>query len=131
MNSYNWYQTLSKPIWAPPAWLFGPVWSILYLIIIFSFGYVAFLFFKGRISFWIFLPFVLNIIFNLAFTPLQFGLKNNLFASIDILLVLTTLAWALFIIFPIVSWVAFANMPYLLWVCFATMLQLTITFLNR
>ncbi|NTU99022.1 tryptophan-rich sensory protein, partial [Candidatus Falkowbacteria bacterium] len=32
MNTYNWYQTLIKPAWAPPSWLFGPVWSVLYTI---------------------------------------------------------------------------------------------------
>jgi benzodiazapine receptor len=74
---------------------------------------------------------VLNLIFNFAFTPIQFGLKNNLLASIDILLVLGTLVWALFAIFPHLKWVAYANIPYLLWVSFATILQLTITYLNR
>jgi tryptophan-rich sensory protein len=41
------------------------------------------------------LPFALNLIFNLAFTPIQFGLKNNLLATFDILLVVGTLIWAL------------------------------------
>lgn len=129
-STYNWYQTLSKPSWAPPSWLFGPVWTALYAIIIVTFGYTAFLFFKGKIPFVVFLPFILNIIFNLAFTPLQFGLQNNFLAAIDILLVLGTLIWALLAIFPFVRFVAFANIPYLLWVCFASVLQLTITKLN-
>lgn len=129
-NTYNWYQTLIKPSWAPPSWLFGPVWTALYAIIIITFGYTAFLFFKGKIPFMVFLPFVLNIIFNLAFTPLQFGLQNNFLAAIDILLVLGTLIWALLAIFPFARFVTFANIPYLLWVCFATVLQLTITKLN-
>ena len=130
MPNASWYQTLIKPTWAPPVWLFGPVWTALYAIIIVSFGYVGFLFFKDRISFLVLLPFVLNIVFNLLFTPLQFGLQNNILAAIDILLVLGTLIWALISIFPFARWVSFINLPYLLWVCFATILQLTITVLN-
>jgi len=130
MNEYNWYQTLIKPDWAPPGWLFGPVWSVLYTIIAISFGYVGYLYFKGVIPFVVVLPFILNLVFNFAFTPLQFGLQNNLLASIDILLVLGTLAWALYAIFPYVPLVMYANIPYLLWVSFASALQLTITYIN-
>ena len=130
MNKYNWYQTLIKPSWSPPVWVFGPVWGILYAIIAVSFGYVAYLFYKGEISFIILLPFLLNIVFNLVFVPIQFGLKNNLLASIDILLILGTLIWALFVIYKYIPWVTYANIPYLLWVSFATVLQLTITFIN-
>lgn len=39
MNTYTWYQTLIKPFWSPPAWLFGPVWTALYAIIAVSFWY--------------------------------------------------------------------------------------------
>lgn len=126
----DWYLTLIKPTWAPPAWLFGPVWTVLYAIIAVSFGYVAYLYFKGVIPFIVLLPFLLNLLFNVAFTPIQFGLQNNLLATIDILLVLTTLLWALYAVFPYASWVTYVNIPYLLWVGFATVLQLTITYLN-
>lgn len=130
MSTFQWYQQLVKPSWAPPSWLFGPVWTVLYFIIIFSFGYIGYLFSKGKIPFLIFLPFVLNLVFNLAFTPIQFGLKNNFLALSDIILVLLTLVWALLSIYPYFVWVAMVNIPYLLWVIFATVLQLTITILN-
>ncbi len=130
METYTWYQTLIKPAWAPPAWIFGPVWSVLYVIIAASFGYVAYLYFKGTIPFAVFLPFILNLIFNFAFTPLQFGLKNNLLATIDIALVLGTLVWALYAIYSYIPWVTYVNIPYLAWVSFATILQITITYLN-
>jgi tryptophan-rich sensory protein len=129
-NSYNWYSTLIKPEWAPPSWLFGPVWSVLYVIIFASFSYVGYLYFKGTIPFAVLLPFILNLVFNLAFTPLQFGVKNNLLASIDIVLVLGTLVWALYSIYSYVPWVSYVNIPYLMWVMFATVLQISITYLN-
>ena len=131
MDTYNWYQKLIKPSWSPPSWIFGPVWSVLYIIIAISFGTVFYRVIKGKLEWLIALPFILNIIFNLAFTPLQFGLKNNLLAAIDILLVLGTLIWAMIAIFPHARWIVYVNIPYLLWVLFATILQLTITYLNR
>jgi tryptophan-rich sensory protein len=130
-NSSKWYETLLKPSWAPPSWLFGPVWTFLYAIIIGSYGYVFYLFFTKKIPFIILLPFILNIFFNLIFTPLQFGLKSNILAAIDIILILSTLLCALFIIYPYAKWVTFVNIPYLLWVIFATVLQLSITYLNK
>ena len=133
MNTYNWYSQLAKPFWAPPSWLFGPVWTILYIVIAVSFGTVLYQAFRGRLSWRVALPFGLNLVFNLAFTPIQFGLKNNLLASLDILLVVGTLIWALVVLWraaPGLRWVVYANLPYLLWGLFATVLQLTITYLN-
>jgi translocator protein len=130
-KAYNWYSQLIKPTWSPPSWVFGPVWSVLYVLIAISFGKVLLLAWEKKISFIVLLPFILNLIFNFSFTYLQFGLKNNLLAAVDILLVLGTLIWAMIAIFPHARWVAYMQIPYLLWVSFATVLQLTITFLNR
>jgi len=130
MNTYSWYQTLIKPNWAPPSWLFGPVWTVLYVIIAVSYISVFYKMYTGEIPWQVALPFALNIIFNLAFTPLQFGLQNNTLAAIDIILVLATIVWAFIAIYPYMKWVVYVNIPYLLWVSFATVLQLTITYLN-
>jgi len=126
----EWYATLIKPNWAPPSWLFGPVWTVLYVVIAVSFTYVGYLYVKGQIPFVVLLPFLLNLFFNFIFTPIQFGLQSNELALLDILLVLGTLVWALYAIFPYASLVTYANLPYLIWVAFATVLQATITYLN-
>lgn len=134
MDTYNWYSQLIKPVWAPPSWLFGPVWTVLYLIIAVSFGTVFYQAFTKQIPWMVAVPFALNLVFNFAFTPIQFGLKNNLLSSIDILLVVGTLVWALYVLWhasPHLRWVVYANIPYLVWGIFATCLQLTITYLNR
>lgn len=130
-NSYNWYSQLIKPSWSPPGWLFGPVWTFLYALIAISFGKVFWMLIKKQIPFLAALPFVLNLIFNFSFTPLQFGLKNNFLSAIDIFLVLGTLVWSMFAIYPHARWIAYIQIPYLLWVLFATVLQLTITYLNK
>jgi tryptophan-rich sensory protein len=129
--TYEWYQQLLKPSWAPPSWLFGPVWSVLYVLIAISFGRVFWLLAQKKLAFKVALPFILNLVFNFAFTPIQFGLKNNLLAMADILLVLGTLVWAIIAIWPHAKWIAYMQIPYLVWVGFATVLQLTVTFLNR
>jgi benzodiazapine receptor len=131
MQNYEQYGTYKKPSWAPPSWLFAPVWTVLYAIIGLSFGHVGYKFFMGQVPFLVLLPFALNLVFNLAFTPIQFGLKNFALGVVDILLVWLTLIWALWAIYPIAPWVAYINAPYLAWVSFATVLELTVFSLNR
>ncbi len=131
MKTFNTYAELLKPSWAPPSWIFGPVWTFLYILIAISFGSVFYKLATKQIPFIVALPFILNIVFNATFTYFQFGLKSNTLAAIDILLVLGTLVWAMIAIFPYARWITYIQIPYLLWVSFATVLQLTITYLNR
>ena len=129
-NTQSWYSELIKPTWAPPSWLFGPVWTVLYVLIAISFGRVFVLFFQKKITFIVLLPFILNLFFNFIFSPIPFQLQDNLLAAIYILLVLATLVWAMIAIFPHARWITYIQIPYLIWVSFATVLQLTITYLN-
>lgn len=130
MDAYVWYAELIKPSWAPPSWLFGPVWSVLYVLIAISFGAVFFLAIRRKIPAAVAVPFALNLAANAAFTPLQFGLRSNILAAADILVVLATLVWAGIAIYPHARWITWMQLPYVLWVAFATVLQLTITVLN-
>jgi len=131
INTENWYQELIKPEWAPPTWVFGQVWSVLYFIIFLSFGFVFYKYFKNQIiSFIVILPFILNLFFNIIFTPIQFGLRNNILATLDIFLVLATIVWFMAAIWKYFPIVAIVNIPYLIWVCIATVLQISITYLN-
>ena len=131
MRTYSQYRSYKKPSWAPPAWLFGPVWTVLYILIAISFGYAGYLWVTGMLSASVALPFVLNLIFNALFTTIQFRWHNFTLAAVDVLHVWVTLVWALIAIFPIVPWVAYINLPYLAWVSFASVLQLTVTAMNR
>lgn len=130
MNTYLWYQELLKPSWAPPAWLFGPVWSVLYLIIGITYCTVFYKVVTKKLPPSVALPFILNLVFNFAFTPIQFGLRNNLLAAVDILFTLVTLIWAIAMMYRRVRWIAVANIPYLMWVLFASILQITVTYMN-
>ncbi|MBP6924404.1 MAG: tryptophan-rich sensory protein [Candidatus Pacebacteria bacterium] len=130
-DGYSQYAQYVKPWFSPPAWIFGPVWSVLYIMIAISFGYVFLKIWHGQIPKLVALPFVINIIANASFTPVQFGLSNLPLASIIILVVLLTIPWMMWVVWPYAKWVAYMQIPYLVWVSFATVLQLTVTYLNR
>ncbi len=126
----DWYNQLDKPSWAPKASIFGTVWGLLYPIIIAVNIWVFVLVARRTITWKIALPFWLNLVANLLFTPLQFGLRSNALALVDIIVVLATTAWAIRAIWPHNRLLAIAFVPYLLWVAFATVLQTSITWLN-
>lgn len=125
------YESLILPAWAPPAVLFGYVWTPLYIIIFITYSWV---FFKVVVSkdipYRVGIPFFLNILLNLSFTPVQFILQIEWLALLVVMLVVVTLVWALVAIKPYAPKIAVANIPYLLWGMFATVLQFTITWLN-
>ncbi len=131
MKNESKYKEYQKPSWAPPSWLFAPVWTFLYILIGISFGYVFFLYLNKAAPFMVVLPFLLNLVFNFSFTPIQFRLQNFSLALIDILLVDGTLIWALLSVYTYVPWVAYLNLPYLAWAAFATVLQISVAILNR
>ena len=97
----------------------------------FSFGHVFIRWVNGALPFWIIVPFVINLITNLAYTPIQFGLHNNEAALVDVLVVDISLVWAMIAIYPFYPIITFTQIPYLLWILFASVLQTSITYLNR
>lgn len=130
MNWLDWYNSLKKPNWTPAPATIGLIWQILYPIIIVTFGFVFVQAWRGKVSWFVALPFAINLIANLSFTPIQFGLRNLPLASADILLVLGTILWMIVAIWPHFRWIALAQVPYLIWVTTATVLQLSITWMN-
>jgi tryptophan-rich sensory protein len=125
-----WYASLILPPLAPPAWLFAPVWTVLYVIIAVTFLRVFYLAIKRVIPAKTAIPFILNLIFNFAFSLIQFQMQDNYLAAADILLVLGTLIWAIVAIRPYSRKLTYWQIPYLAWVSFATVLQLSVTWLN-
>ena len=130
-GTQEWYALLEKPWFAPPAWIFGPVWSVLYVLIIVSFGFVFLHVWRGRWPRIVAVPFAINLVANLLFTPIQFGLRSNILALGDILIVLCTILWMMRTTWQRARWVSYIQFPYLLWVAFATVLQMSITWMNR
>lgn len=85
---------------------------------------------RTQIPWTVAIPFAINLIANIAFTPIQFGLRNLPLAAIDIAIVWITILWAMKAIWPHHRWVAVAQIPYLIWVTIATVLQFMITWNN-
>lgn len=130
MTWIEWYDSLAKPAWTPAPGTIGLIWQILYPIILATFGFVFVQTFRGRLPWSTALPFAINLASNLLFTPIQFGLRNMPLASLDILIVWSSLVWLMLAVRPRHPWVAAAQIPYFLWVSIATVLQLSITVMN-
>lgn len=126
----HWYPTLHKPSWTPPSWLFGPVWTILYLMMAIAAWLVwrrrEFVNVNGSLEL-----FAFQLVLNAAWSPLFFGLKNPLAGLLDIVplwaAILATLA-SFWKISPIAGTLL---VPYWLWVSFAAALNFAIWKMNR
>lgn len=130
MSWVEWYSGLAKPNWTPAPATIGMIWQVLYPVILVSFGFVIVQAARGKVNWWVALPFVINLIANLIFTPIQFGMRNLPLASLDIAVVWITILWCMQAAWPHFKWVSVAQIPYLIWVTLATILQFSITFLN-
>jgi len=127
----TWYAALQKPSFSPPNWIFGPVWTTLYLLI----GVAAFLvwrhglerkevktalaIFGGQL--------VLNTLWSIIF----FGLHNHFWAFIEIIVLWSAILWTIFAFYKISRPAAYLLLPYILWVSFAGYLNYSIWILNQ
>ncbi len=130
MDWMTWYNGLIKPTWTPAPATIGLIWQILYPIILVSFGFVFLQTLRGKMSWKVPLPFAINLVANLSFTPIQFGMRNLPLAALDILIVWGTIVWMIVAIWRYYRWVSLAQIPYFVWVSIATFLQLSITAAN-
>lgn len=127
----SWYAALQKPSWTPDGSTIGVIWTLLYPVIFLTFGIVFYWAIRRKIPFVVALPFLINLIFNFAFTPIQFGLKNLPLATLDIALVWLTIVWGMVVIWRYSKPITLLQLPYLTWVSIASFLQFSIFFLNR
>jgi len=126
----EWYNSLAKPSWTPASATIGMIWQILYPVILVSFGFVFVQAFRKKLPWRVALPFALNLVSNLIFTPIQFGMRKLPLAAVDILIVWVTIIWMVIAVWRHYRWVAVAQVPYFVWVSLATVLQLSITAMN-
>ncbi len=126
----DWYNSLAKPSWTPTPATIGLIWQILYPIIAITFGFVFVQTLRGKLRWTVALPFAINLVANLFFTPIQFGMRNLPLAAADILIVWVTILWMMVAIWRHYPGVALAQVPYFVWVSLATVLQLSITAMN-
>ncbi|MFO0958599.1 MAG: TspO/MBR family protein [Isosphaeraceae bacterium] len=130
MNWMDWYNALTKPSWTPSPGTIGLIWSILYPIILASFGFVFVQVARGKLPWKTAIPFAINLLANILFMPIFSGLRILPLAALDILIVWGTILWCAAAAWPKYRWVAIAQVPYFVWVSIATCLQLSITAMN-
>ena len=130
MSWTEWYNGLVKPSWTPEPSVIGLIWQILYPIIFITFAFVLIQAIRQKIPWWVALPFGINLVANLIFTLIQFGLRNLPLAALDIVIVWGTIIWMMVAVWKYHKWIALAQVPYFIWVSIATVLQLSITYWN-
>lgn len=126
----EWYNALEKPDWTPAPGTIGLIWQILYPIILVTFGFVFVQTFRKKLPWMVALPFAINLVANLIFSPVQFGLRNQMLATVDILIVWGTLIWLTVAVWKYYRRVSLCQIPYFVWVSLATVLQISITVMN-
>jgi tryptophan-rich sensory protein len=125
----TWYATLNRPSFNPPNWVFGPVWTTLYILLGISF----FLIWEENSSKkrnMAILVFSIQMLLNFSWSFLFFYFNLIGFALIEIILLWISIAAMIYLFYKIKPFAAYLNIPYLLWVSFATILNAGYYFLN-
>ena len=121
-----WYANLAKPDWTPPSWLFGPVWTVLYIMI----GVAGWLVWReagwsAPLLFW-----GAQLVFNTAWSVIMFGAHKIGWALADLVLLWLAVVGFILAAWPISSTAALLFVPYLAWVSFAGALNFAVWRLN-
>jgi translocator protein len=124
----SWYQTINKPSFNPPSWIFGPVWTSLYIMI----GISLYLMWKSNHPFkkkamWLF---GIQMVLNALWSPAFFGLESPLLGLIVVIPLWVSILACIKVFKPISNLAAYIFIPYFLWVSFATLLNASIWYLN-
>ena len=127
-----WFQGLAKPTWNPPNWLFGPVWTVLYVLL----GISAWMIRRNTTSSaadrtYAMRLFFLQLVLNLAWTPIFFGLHQPALAFFEICMLWLAALWTALAFGKISSNAGYLLIPYLMWISFALLLNGTIWLLNN
>jgi benzodiazapine receptor len=126
-----WYSTLNKPSFNPPNWLFGPVWTILYIMI----AVAAYLVWQRRNHSELYktsrFVYIIQLVLNFAWSAVFFGLHQVLGALVVIALLWVSIVACIYYFGKFSKVAAWLLVPYLLWVSFASVLNLYIYLLNR
>lgn len=124
----TWYPTIAKPSWTPPSWLFGPVWSTLYVLIACAAWRIAR--YPHRLRTLALVWYAVHLVLQVAWSGFFFGLQSPGFAMLDMVALLVSGGIVTWMFAAIDRWAAWFLVPYLGWVCFAAALNATIWWMN-
>jgi benzodiazapine receptor len=126
----SWYQTIQKPSWNPPNWIFGPVWTTLYVMM----GIALWLVWKEdtsrELKMIAFILFGVQLILNFLWSFIFFKLEQPGFAFLEILFMWVAILATIFAFAQVNKAAAWLLVPYISWVSFAAILNFTIWRLN-
>lgn len=126
----TWYATLNKPFFAPPNWIFGPVWTLLYLLMGVAFYLIWKQGWKKKKVKTAGLFFLAQLALNFIWSPIFFGLRAPLLGLIVIVAMLVLIVMTMKKFYPLSRVAFYLLVPYLSWVSFATILNASIVVLN-
>lgn len=125
----TWYNTLNKPAFTPPSWVFAPAWTVLYLMIFLSF--MIFIMTKTMQDKTLGVSlFLVQLILNFLWSPVFFYWKNITLSFVIIILLLGFLLMTIINFYKISKWSAILLIPYFLWICYATYLNYGFMMMN-
>lgn len=116
-----WYNNINKSKYTPPSWVFGVVWSILYLTMVISFT-IVYLDKKCVNLCYPLIIFLIHTFLNLIWTTIFFKYRNYKLALLDLILLDISLIYIMYLFYPIRKLASIILVPYLLWILFATYL---------
>ena len=123
----DWYPTLNKPFFNPPTWVFGPAWTLLFIMMAVAAWRV---WLEGSIAKPALNLFFIQLILNFFWTIIFFGMKNIGLALVEIIIFWIMIAFTMRAFMKISKPAGWMMAPYLAWVSFATLLNASIWWLN-
>lgn len=129
-DMYPWFDTLNKPTWNPPAHLFAPVWSLLYLFMGIAFWLVWKSNAVAQLKTRAMLVFGVQLLLNFIWSILFFKCHSLVYAFVDISFMIISIIATIFAFAPISRTASWLLVPYISWVCFAAILNYTIWVMN-
>lgn len=130
MFDLSWYSTLNKPFFTPPSWLFGPAWTLLYLLMAISFILIWNKGIKKKHVKEAIKLFAIQLVLNLSWSPVFFGAHNIFLALIIIIFMIVFILKTIKAFSKVDKTASYLLYPYLAWVSFATILNFSVWVLN-
>lgn len=124
----SWYSTINKPVFNPPNFIFGPVWTVLYILMGVSLYLIWINKNKNKKPAYTF--FFIQLALNTLWSILFFGLQTQLIAFIEIIILWIAILFTILKFYKISKPASYLLIPYILWVSFAAVLNLSIYLLN-
>ena len=129
-NIPTWYAGLNKPSFNPPNWIFGPVWTTLYILMIWACWRVMGLARGTALLRPALIIFAVQLVLNALWSVVFFGLHSPGWALLVIVLLELSLMAMILVFAQIDEWAAGSQLPYIFWVTFASILNLSVYLLN-